>query len=58
MKRSHSELEDFKKNHLKIIEGVAKDKTTWLDDFKEIYQENRKPKKEPLTVKDYAKNKT
>lgn len=53
-----SDLENLKKNHLKIIEGIAKDKTAWLNDFKEVYQENRKPKKEPLTVKDYAKNKT
>lgn len=57
MKHSHSDLEEFKKNWMQRIEGIAKSKTAWIEDFKEVYQENKKPKKEPLTVKDYANNK-
>ena len=55
-KHSHSDLEEFKKNWMKRINGIAKSKTQWIEDFKEVYQENRKPK-EKITVKDYVKNK-
>jgi hypothetical protein len=54
----NKELEDFKKNYKSKIEKIAVNKTEWLKDFKEVYQENRKPKQQPKTVKDYAKNKS
>jgi len=38
-------FEDFKKTHLKKINEVSKQKTEWLQDFKEIYQANREEKK-------------
>ena len=53
---SPTDLEEFKKNWIKRINGIAKSKTQWIEDFKEVYQENRKPK-EKITVKDYVKNK-
>lgn len=39
------DLEDFKKNHLKKIDEVAKSKTEWLKPFQEIYQQNRNSQK-------------
>lgn len=53
-KPTKEELEEFKKNWMQRIEGISKDKTAWIEDFKEVYQQNREAKQEPLTVKYYA----
>lgn len=44
-KHSLSDLEEFKKNWMQRIEAIAKDKTAWIEDFKEVYQKSKKPKK-------------
>ena len=50
-KISTAEWEDFKKNHLKKIESVAKSKTEWLKPFQEVYQDNRNEKKRLYKLK-------
>ncbi len=59
-KHSHSDLEEFKKNWMQRIKAIAKDKTQAMNDFKEIYSDDRnqksKQQKEILTVSVFNSN--
>lgn len=55
MKPSHSDMEELKKNWKDRVEKLAKDKTLWLNDFKETYKKNREPIQEIETVESYMK---